>query len=125
MSIHDEAFKKRLRDLSVVGGSETTIGFPLYNTKGEPMGITSTSFKFYLSPYGQPDLTVLELDGIHKTSAEYPYFFIVLPPEKTIGLKGLYSYQIEFEDVYGKTIRPGEGTIEFIGAIKGSTPLGG
>lgn len=123
--MHAESAEKRFRDISVVAGSETTIGFPLYNAMGEPVGITSTSFKFYLSPYGQPELTVLELDGIHKTSAEVPYFFIVLPPERTIGLKGLYSYQVEFQDVYGKTLRPGEGIIEFIGAIKGSTPLGG
>lgn len=110
MSLYDayEDSHTRFEDIVFIGGSDYVIEFSIYDSNGVQKDITSCDARWFLSPYGQPEITISELP----CSAYGNYAFIItIPKNVTSLLSGAYTHQIEITLSDGKTVRPAQGTI--------------
>lgn len=111
MSLY-EAYKDshtKFEDIVFIGGTDYHIEFPVYSsTGGAPYDITSCSATWFLSPYGQPNITVAEIPC---TTVGTYSFKVIIPKSTTLFLSGAYSHQLEIVLSDGKIIRPAQGTI--------------
>ena len=98
----------RFDDILFIGGSDYPIEFPVYNSSGAQQDLTSYSGTWFLSPYGQPEIPILELPC--DMAGNYS-FIITIPKSVTLSLSGAYTHQLEITDSTGKSTRVGEGTI--------------
>ena len=95
-------------DIVFIGGTDYPSEFPIYNSGGNPQIITSYSATWFLSPYGQPNITLAEIPCL--ALGNYT-FTVTIPKSLTSALSGAYTHQIEIVLSDGKTIRPAQGTI--------------
>lgn len=95
-------------DIVFIGGTDYPLEFPIYNSSGNPQKITSYSATWFLSPYGQPDITIAEIPCL--AFDEYT-FAVTIPKNLTLSLSGAYTHQLEMVLSDGKTIRVAQGTI--------------
>jgi len=110
MSLYDtyEDFHTKFEDIVFIGGTDYPIEFPIYNSSGNRQIITSYSATWFLSPYGQPDITLAEIPCI--TIDNYT-FAVTIPKNLSLSLSGAYTHQIEIVLPDGKIVRPAQGTI--------------
>lgn len=105
-----------LDDVAFIAGTEFTLEFPIYNSGGGEFQVNGCSMKWALCPYGQPEINLLQKNGVISGSSA---FTVTLSKEDTIDLGDIYTQQIEITDIAGKTIRPGQGIV----IIKKAIPL--
>lgn len=94
-------------DVSFIGGTDFVIKFPFYSN-GAKHNITGFSAKWFLAPYGQPDVRIAELDC---ESIEDNTFYVTIPESLTLSLSGGYIHQLKIVNPEGRTIRVGQGNI--------------
>lgn len=98
-----------LDDVSFIAGSDFTFNFEIYDANNVAVNINASTIKWALSPYGQPDQTVLQIDDF-TISGTYT-FVVALTPSDTKNLGGVYIQQIEITDFAGKKFRPAQGIV--------------
>jgi len=119
MAIYDE-YKKlsSLEDVSFIAGTDYFIEFPLYDTAGTRLPLTSMSAKWLLSKYGQPNFPIAEINCTTVQTDGNNYSFRVdIPRGLTYNLGGLYTQQIEISYYGNKKMRPVQGTVVIHRAI--------
>lgn len=97
-----------LDDISFIGGTDFILKFPIYSQAGNAVNITSSTMRWFLSPYGQPEINLLEKLA---TSSGSQTFVVKVTSDDTIGLGGVYLQQMEIEDISGSKIRPAQGIV--------------
>lgn len=117
MSSTYDAYTKynTLQEIGFIAGSEMDLEFELFDEKGNPIDLTSSSGRWFLSPYGQININIAELEmtiNVIEQNGKIKHTLSVsLPQSLTYNLSGLYTQQIEIKDYYGKIFRPVKGTI--------------
>jgi len=113
--------------LSFIAGSDQELIFTCYQADGiSYLNITSGIIIWLLSPWGQPDVTTLELtstggDIIISTPAGHLYndtFTVTIPTASTYSLNGKFIQQVVITDNPGDTFRPGQGIVLIQPAIQ-------
>jgi hypothetical protein len=110
MSLYDayENSHTTFEDIVFIGGSDYIIEFPVYSSGGTPYDLTSCSATWFLSPYGQSNITIAEIPCT--TVGNYS-FKVTIPRSTTLFLSGAYTHQLEVVFSDGKTTRVAQGTI--------------
>lgn len=98
-----------LDDVSFIAGSNFTLYFEIYDSNNVAVDINASTIKWALSPYGQPDQTILQINDF--TISGTNTFVVELEKEDTINLGGVYIQQIEITDFYGNQFRPAQGIV--------------
>lgn len=126
MSSTYDAYTKynTLQEIGFIAGSEMDLEFELFDEKGNPIDLTSSSGRWFLSPYGQTEINIAELEMItvikEVNDSIKHYLAVSLPKSLTINLSGLFTQQIEIENHFGKIFRPVKGTVIIHPAIQSS-----
>lgn len=103
MTVYD-AYKQLvyIPDMSIFGGTDTPLEFVLRTPAGDPVNSGQVIGKWYLSPYGQPEINILELS----CTPESPDKVVVnLTKDMTVMLSGAYTHQVELTDLSNKNFR--------------------
>ena len=108
MSIQTEYESQKLDDMSLIGGTDYTLEFPILTPTGNSVDISSASMKWLLCPYGEQSYPILEKSAETSGSAT---FIVNLTSLDTLYLDGIYLQQIEITNSSGSKIRPAEGVI--------------
>lgn len=101
--------------VSFIAGTKYTITYPTLDNNGNPVNLSTGRLIFLLSPYGQPETTVLQKEAA--TSGSYA-FVVTLEPEDTINLGGIYLQQPLLIDVDLNEFRAGQGIVNIRKAIQ-------
>lgn len=123
MSSTYDAYTKynTLQEMGFIAGSEMDLEFELFDEKGNPIDLTSSSGRWFLSPYGQTEINIAEQEMTiysQNINGQIKHLMsVILPQTLTANLSGLYTQQIEIEDYSGKKYRPAKGTIVIHPAI--------
>lgn len=104
-----------LDTVSMIGGSYKELEFHFQDSAGNPILTGGALLKWFLSPYGQPDICVLEKEGNYIENGK---FAVILDYADTYFLGGTYVQQIEITDVDGKYFRPAQGIVIIRKAIQ-------
>lgn len=122
MTIIDEYNKTDyLESVSFIAGSNFELEFHLLASGDVTIGTDVPVYaggaflKWFLSPYGQPDICVLEKEVI---SSGNGVFSVVLDHNDTYNLGGTYIQQLEIKDISGKSFRPAQGIVVVREAIR-------
>lgn len=103
-----------LETVSFIGGSDYELEFHLQTSVGSPILAGGAIFKWFLSPYGQPEICSLEKEV---SSTGNGIFLVQLTGKETYYLSGTYIQQIEIKDISGKYFRPAQGIVVIRKAI--------
>lgn len=104
-----------LEEFSFIAETDYTLTFTVYESDGvTPVDLGGGTIKWVLSPMGQPDFNILELDGVINTTST---FTVSIPAAQTSGLSGKFVHQPVITDFEGKTFRPAQGIITIIPRI--------
>lgn len=104
-----------LEETSLIAGSDFTLEFNAFEDDGvTPLDLGGATTKLVLSPYGQTDYTILQLNGIITATSK---FEVVLSSSDTEDLSGKYIQQPIITSFGGKEYRPAQGVILFIPRI--------
>lgn len=111
-----------LDDISFIAGTEITLDFPVYDTSGVPINVTTASMVWVLGLYGQPEAAPILQSGVGGVPAVTvtgtTTFTITLREEDTVSLgDDIYLQQIKVTDSTGKTLRPAQGIVVIRKAI--------
>lgn len=109
-----------LDDISFIAGTDFIINFPVYDnvTTKNPVDINSSSMKWLLSPYGQPEYCVLEKTATISGSST---FVVTITSRDSSVLGGVYLQQMQIIDSSGSKIRPAQGIV----VIRKAIPVSG
>jgi hypothetical protein len=111
-----------LGELSFIGGTYQELIFDVYDASGSPIDVSSYTFDWYLSPFGQPDVVSVIKTGTSASSSGYVYRFVVaLNSEDTATLSGKYIQQPVLTTAPGYEFRLAQGYINVIPASGLST----
>lgn len=101
-----------LSEDSMIAGSRKTYTFEVYseiisatNPDGVPASLPIVSGKMLFCPYGQYSQTVLIRSGTVNSNQ----LVVVLQPEDTVDMSGVYAFQLLIVDSEGNKFRPAEG----------------
>lgn len=97
-----------LEDTSFIAGSYFILEFELWLEGGQILETGGSTMMWLLSPYGQPEICLLEKRAASSGSGVYT---INLESSDTATLGGTYLQQVEITDVSGKKHRPAQGII--------------
>lgn len=53
----------QMAEFSMIGGTYETLEFYFYDSEGNPLDLESSTMKWRLCRLGQPDITLLEIEG--------------------------------------------------------------
>lgn len=102
----------RLEEVSFIAGSDYTFVFTAYEENGvTPLDLSGATIHWVLSPYGQPDYKVLQVEG-SITGANV--FKVVLLSAATREFSGKYIHQPVIISFSGKEYRPAQGLITIV-----------
>ena len=105
-----------LASISFIAGNDFTLEFVVTESDGvTPMDIGGSSVKWVLSPYGQPDYKVCQVEGVITDTNK---FTVSLASALTKDLSGNYIQQPIIIALSGAEYRPAQGII----VIKPRTP---
>lgn len=108
-----QSYTCRMQDVSFIGGTDYRIEFPFYKN-GTPLNMESCSFKWYMSPYGQPEIKLITMTPFPINNYTIALY---IPSNITKSYEGLYIHQLELNDATNKTFRVAEGIIDIKKAI--------
>lgn len=103
-----------LPTVSFIAGTDYTIEYTLKNQEGNYINVNAYSLKILLSPYGQPEYTILQISATTSGSTK---FIANFADTDTLGLGGHYLQQAELTDIAGKKTRAGQGEVIILKAI--------
>ena len=104
-----------LEEFSFIAGTDYLLEFEVFEGDGvTPANLGGGSIKWVLSLMGQPNYTILELDG---TIVSANGFTIEIPSESTQTFSGKYIQQPVLIDFDGQEFRPAQGVITIIPRI--------
>lgn len=107
ISVYDSA--NYLPDAWLYAGSSRTFTYECLEEDGvTPLSITNGSAKLLLCPWGEPEITSLEKNGVINTSHS---FTISFEEADTISLSGKFLQQPVVVDSSGNTFRAGQGAL--------------
>jgi hypothetical protein len=106
-----------LGEIAFIAGTDMTLSFTVYDDLGVPLNLAGSSVTWELSPWGQPDVNVLEEAG---TIISTSVFTVALASADTVDLYGKYTHQPVITDSVGKIFRPAQGDILIEPAIAAS-----
>ena len=111
-----------LTEISFIGGSYKELTFSVYDANGAPLDIRSFTYKWILSPYGEPDTATLIKDGvIDPTSTDHNRFIVYLFSYDTVNSSGKFTQQPIVVGNTGYEYRMAQGYITIIPASSLST----
>lgn len=107
-----------LPEITFIGGTYKELPFDVVDNLGSPVDLTSFTFSWVLSPYGEPEISTLVKTGILDTSVITNNRFIVyLYSYDTINLSGKYIHQPIVISTPGYEFRNGQGYINIISGL--------
>jgi hypothetical protein len=105
-----------LDEFSIVGGSDITLQFTVYDENGSPVNLTGATCTLVIAPYGQPSTVITTLTGTVSSPTNVVSY--ILPNATTIVMVGgKYMYQPIIVDTVPKTYRPNQGVFTVVQAI--------
>lgn len=111
-----------LTEISFIGGSYKELGFKVFDASGSPINISSFTYRWILSPYGQPETSSLVKDGIFDaTDPDNNKFKVYLYSYDTVNLSGKYIQQPIVVGSPGYEFRMDQGYINIIPAASLTT----
>jgi hypothetical protein len=115
MSYLSYARMNALEEFSFIAGTDYTLTFEVFEGDGvSPADIGGGTIKWVLSPMGQPEYNILELDGAITSANE---FEVEIPSAATQTFSGKYIQQPVLIDFDGQEFRPAQGVITIIPRI--------
>ena len=103
-----------LGEFSFIAGNDYTLVYNVYGEDGvSPMDLGGGSVKVVLSPYGQFDYNILQLDGVISGTFNN-IITVTIESADTINLSGKYIQQLVITSFGGKEYRPAQGNILII-----------
>lgn len=106
-----------LCEISFIAGSYRELSFDVYNASGSPVNVSTLTFEWLLSPFGQPNSVSLSKTGVSRVGDGYSNRFTVyLYSTDTINLSGKYIQQPVIISNPGYEFRMGQGYVNIIPA---------
>lgn len=104
-----------LEEFSIVGGSDISLVFTVYDEDGLPVTLTGAVATLVIAPYGQPTNLIETITGVVTLPSQVTF---ILPYTLTgYMLTGKYMYQPVILDSLSRTHRPAQGTFVLTQAI--------
>lgn len=111
-----------LTETSFIGGSYKELSFKVYDASASPIDITSFTYRWILSPYGQPETSSIVKDGIFDpTDPDNNKFKVYLYSYDTVNLSGKYIQQPIIVGSPGYEFRMGQGYVNITPAASLTT----
>lgn len=105
-----------LAEFSFIAGTEYVLDYTVYEADGvTPIDLSSASFIFYASPYGQPDYVAISVNGV--LGIDPGTVTVTLLFADTANLRGKFVQQPTIVDFFGKEYRLGQGVFTIIPKI--------
>jgi len=107
-----------LLEQSYIAGTYIELPFDVFDADGNAVDISTFTYTWLLSPYGQPSTVTLTKSGVFQSAVVAQNRFIVyLYSTDTSGLSGKYVHQPVIVSNPGYEFRMGQGFITFIPQI--------
>ena len=103
-----------LEEVSFIAGNTYHLDFPAYDENGNGLDISTGSCRWALSPYGEPNVVILQKEGVFTSTGS---FRITLDAEDTRNLSGKFMHQASLRDWNGKRFIPSQGVITIVSSI--------
>ena len=106
-----------IEEKSFIGGTYTELTFDVFTPSGSPIDISTFSYAWSMSPYGQPEVATIYKTGIFDVSnVDKNRFTVYLYSYDTVGVFGKYVQQPILVGNPGYEYRLGQGYINIIPA---------
>jgi hypothetical protein len=107
-----------LTEITFIAGTYKELTFDVYRASGSPIDISSWTYGWVLSPFGQPSVASVTKNGIFRTDCtDKNRFTIYLYSSDTSGLSGKYIQQPIITATADYEFRTGQGYINIIPAL--------
>lgn len=104
-----------LEEFGYIGGTDYVITFNVYEQDGiTPLDMGGATIKWVVSPYGQSDYNVLQVDGVITGVGT---FTVTVPSAGTRNLSGKYIHQPVITSFLGTEYRPAQGVLIIVPRI--------
>ena len=105
-------------EITFIGGTYKELPFDVVDASNNPVDISSFTYTWILSPFGQPEISSLVKDGVFDTTVVNKNRFIVyLYSNETINLAGKYVQQPIIIGNPGYEFRRGQGYVNIIAGL--------
>jgi hypothetical protein len=109
MSFISYAEINSLEEFPMIAGTDWVLTFTAHEDDGQTLAdIGGATVYWTLSPYGNTDYNILELNGV--ITGQYT-FEITIPAASTETFSGKYLQQITIDSFFGQRFRPAQGVI--------------
>lgn len=111
-----------LTEISFIGGSYKELTFAVKDSAGSPIDISSFTYSWILSPYGEPETSSLVKAGVFRTDVtDKNEFTVYLYSDETVNLSGKYIQQPILVGSPGYEFRMAQGYITILPAASLTT----